>query len=539
MSAYRTAVVVGIFGIGVLTGGSLIERGLSPARRQLAGERLFERVVELVQDHYIDSVTVDTLFRSAVDGMLRELGDPHTAYLPPRRLERLSESTTGNYGGIGVEIDMRDAGIAVIAPLAGSPAEAAGITTGDLIVEVNKTATAGWTVEEAQRTLRGVPGTNVSISVARPGVAVPIPFELTRREVHRQAIRRAVILGDGVGYVDVDVFSGATASELTTAIDRVRAQGARSLVLDVRSNPGGLLEQGVAVTDLFLEPGQRIVEMRGRIPQANQVYRDTHAQRWSSMPLVVLVDRGSASASEIVAGALQDHDRAVIVGQPTFGKGSAQTLVPLPGGGALKVTTALWFTPSGRSINRSPEEAAEDSLDLFAPPSERNDPPIFRSDAGRAIRGGGGIVPDVEVSRGTPPEIERAFRRALGPHQARYNDALTEYGLALKGLRSITSPDFVVTRAMRDDLWSRMQRRGIPMDRELYDRASALVSQNLGDVIARYVFGPDAEFLRQSHLDPAVVTAIGLATGVTTQAEVFARAESRRRSAVAERPAPR
>ena len=540
MRGYRTAVVVGAFGAALLTGSALIERGVSgPRPPRVAGERVFERLVELVEQNYIDSVAPDTLLRSAVEGMFRQLGDPHTSYLPPRRADRLAESTTGNYGGIGVEIDIRDAGIAVIAPLAGSPAEAAGITTGDLIIRVDGTPTSGWTVEEARNAIRGDPGTTVSINVARPGVAVPIPFELTRREVHREAIRRAVLLADGVGYVDVDVFSSATASELSAAIDRLRSRGARSLVLDLRSNPGGVLQAGIAATDLFLDPGQRIVEMRGRIDQANQLFRDTQPQPWGSMPVVVLVNEGSASASEILAGALQDHDRAVIVGQPTYGKGSAQSLVRLPDGGAVKVTTAIWYTPSGRSINRPPGADESDSLDLFAVAPEGREPPVFRTDGGRAVTGGGGIIPDVRVSPTTTPGADLAFRRALGENQPRYTDALTEYGLALKGSGAITSPEFTVTTAMLDDLWARMRRRGIAMEREIFDRASGPVARQLGNVIARYVFGPDAEFLRQSRHDPDVVAAIGLVAGASTQAEVFARAGSRGQRGVAERPAPR
>ena len=255
--------------------------------------------------------------------------------------------------------------------------------------------------------------------------------------------------------------------------------------------------------------------------------------------MVVLVNDGSASASEIVAGALQDHDRAAIVGERTFGKGSAQSLVSLPTGGALKVTTALWFTPLGRSINKSVGEEADPTLDLFAPMPEGRAPVTFETKGGRTIEGGGGIVPDVEVRRVASPAIELAFRRALGRDQARYSDALTEYAIELRGSRSIASADFTVTAAMLDELWARMRRREIGMSREAYDRSSAIVSRHLGNTIARYVFGPDAEFLRNSRHDEAILTAIELTDRVTAQAEVFARADARKRSAVTESAAPR
>ena len=538
MRGYRGILVLGVLGAGLLTGGAMLRRGLVAAPAATGGARLFEQVAQLVQDKYIDSVSATQLYRAAVDGMLRELGDPHTAYLAPRRLERVTESTTGNYGGLGIEVDAREEGITVVAPLPGGPAEAAGIVTGDRITAVEGASTRGWTVDEASRALRGAPGTPVSIVVERPGVAVPLPFKLVRREVHRQAIRRAVMLQADIGYVDVDVFSEATARELELAIERVRQQGATKLVLDLRNNPGGLLEQGVAVTDLFLDSGQKVVEMRGRVEQANVDFHDREPQRWKMMPVVVLVNEGSASAAEIVAGALQDHDRAAVVGRTTFGKGSAQHVVPLPSGGALKVTTALWYTPSGRSINRAvgddvPGTAPGSDGDLLGPVTEGEERPKFRTTGGRVVYGGGGISPDLQVAGASIAEEEVALARALGANAGRFRDALTDYGLSLKAARSLTSPDFAVTGEMLDELWRRMQRRGITIDRAVYDDARPIVSRLLGSEITRYVFGPDAEFLRSSREDPAIRAAIEIARGARNQADVLARAAERAKQTLA------
>ena len=532
MKGYRGILVLGVLAAGLLSGGALLRRGLVAAPPATGGARLFEQVAQLVREKYIDSVSASQLYRAAVDGMLRELGDPHTAYLAPRRLERVTESTTGNYGGLGIEVDAREEGITVVAPLPGGPAEAAGIVTGDRITEVEGASTRGWTVDEASRALRGTPGTRISIVVERPGVAVPLPFNLVRREVHREAIRRAVILQGDIGYVDVDNFSEATARELELAIERVRQRGATKLVLDLRSNPGGLLEQGVAVTDLFLDSAQKVVEMRGRTPQANVEYYDREPQRWQSMPIVVLVNEGSASAAEIVAGALQDHDRAAIIGRTTFGKGSAQHVVPLPTGGALKVTTALWYTPSGRSINRAvgddvPGTAPGSDGDLLEPVTEGEERPVFRTDGGRVVYGGGGISPDLQIAGASVAQEEIALARALGAHAGRFRDALTDYGLSLKAARTLTSPEFAVTNEMLDELWRRMQRRGITIDRAVYDQARPTVSRLLGSEITRYVFGPDAEFLRASREDPAIRAAIEIAGGSRTQADVLARAAAR------------
>ena len=534
MKRYRSVLVLAVLIGALITGGAFVHRGLTPARGSTEGAHLFEQVLELVKANYIDSVPEETLYRAAVEGMLDELGDPHTAYLAPRRLDRLTESTTGNYPGLGLEVDARADGITVVAPIPGGPGEAAGIRTGDRIIEVEGKSTRGWTVEEAAREIRGKPGTSVSITIERPGVTTPLPFTLTRREIHRQAIRRAAMVSDSVGYVGVDVFSEATASELEAAIQRLRVSGARSLILDLRNNPGGILEQGVGVTDLFLDSAQMVVEMRGRTRDVNRSFFDRAPQRWADMPLVVLVNGGSASASEIVAGALQDHDRAVIVGQPTFGKGSAQNVVPLPSGGALKVTTALWYTPSGRSINRTNEldgaGTAAATGDLLGPIAEADDRPTFTTDAGRRVYGGGGILPDLVVTTPAITQSELALVRALGADAPKFRDAVTDYGLSLKGAGTITSPSFVVSQAMLDELWRRMQRRGIDIDRSVYDRAAPMVTRTLEREIARYVFSPDVEFLRRARDDEMIRAAIDLLAGADDQRTVLARAEARARA---------
>ena len=534
MKGYRSILVLGVLGAALVSGGALMRRGLVAAPAAANGSRLFEQVARLVQEKYIDSVGSAKLYRAAVDGMLRELGDPHTAYLAPQRLVRLTESTTGNYGGLGIEVDAREEGITVVAPLAGGPAEAAGIVTGDRITTVEGASTRGCTVDEASRALRGTPGTKISITVERPGIEEPLRFTLTRREVHRRAIRRSVMLQNEIGYVDVDIFSESTADELERAVEQLRGRGATKLVLDLRHNPGGLLEQGVAVTDLFLDSAQKVVEMRGRVPQSNVNFHDRAPQRWKAMPVLVLVDEASASASEIVAGALQDHDRAAIIGRTTFGKGSAQNLVPLPSGGALKVTTALWYTPSGRSINRTPGEAAPGADgDLLEPIAEGRERPEFRTAGGRVVYGGGGIAPDVLLPGPIVAQEEIDFARALGAQAPRFRDALTDYGLSLKASRAVTSPDFAVTDAMIEELWRRMERRDITMDRAEYDRGRATVTRLLANEISRYVFGPDAEFLRSSRDDEAIRIAIELATGARDQSDVLKRAEARAKRASA------
>jgi carboxyl-terminal processing protease len=535
----RFFVIVAIFATALVTGGWLVERGLTGAAfghgtsvsgssRRSSGNRarLFENVFDHVARYYVDSLGERELFNKSVDGMLSELHDPHSVYLRPERLARFSEATTGNYGGVGIQIDVRDGWITVIAPLPGTPAAQAGVLTGDRVIEVSGKTTRGWTSDEALKALRGVPGTKVSITIERPGLPEHIPLTLVRTDIHRSAVRRPMMLDRGVGYVGLDVFSDSTARELRRAIDSLQRAGLVSLILDLRNNPGGLLSQGVGVSDIFLEPGQRIVSMRGRTSDANRDFLDDTKQLWPEMPLVVLINEGSASASEIVAGALQDHDRAIVVGRQSFGKGSAQSLFNTSGGGALKLTTARWFTPSGRSIDK-PQRARDSDSDedtVQAKPKRA----AYKTDVGRVVYGGGGIHPDVFAGDTAVPPEELAFAQALKEKVPLFQDALTDYALALKTSKGVDAPNFVVTPAMREEVWRRMRTRGISIDRAIYDKAEPMVSRLLGYQIARYSFGTSAENKRAVLDDKVVRTAMGLLFEVTNRKQLMDRAAARR-----------
>lgn len=512
----RTLIVAGTLLGALVTGGWLLQRGARTGTfTAYEGAQLFENVFRHVQNEYVDAVSDSALYRKSVDGMLYELRDPYSTFLPPDRFARLNESTTGNYAGLGVEVDLRDGWLIVVAALPGGPAEHAGIQPGDRIVEIAGKQTKGWTNEEASKALRGKLATTVSIKIERPGISTPIELRVQRTTIHQSAVRRASLLGEGVGYIDLKAFSDSTAKELNGAITNLLARGMKTLVLDLRTNPGGLLNQGVRVSDLFLNPGQKIVSMRGRLPEANRDYADSAKQRWPQLPLLVLVDGRSASAAEIVAGALQDHDRAVIIGTPTYGKGSAQSVIPFGPQGGLKITTARWFTPAGRSITRK-QPANDESDDPLPPKRER-----FRTDAGRTVYGGGGITPDVIAGDSTMPALEAAFIRALRARAGHFRDAVTDYALHLKGTRGVTSPDFVVTPAMREEVWQRMKARGIDIPRPVYDEAEPLVSRVIGFDIARYIFGSEAEFRRRASVDKALQKALDLARGAKTEHDLL------------------
>ncbi len=517
----RLLVVMSVLGSSLLFGGWLLSRGMA---RQvgLSGEQLFDEVVSHVQRFYVDSVSQPELFEKALTGMLDELGDPHTLYLDPDRLKRLTETTSGNYTGLGVQIDVRDGWPTVLAPLPGGPAERAGLQSGDRMVELAGKPTRGLTGEEVRALLRGRIGSSVDAMIERPGVQAPFLVRLTRGEIHRRAVRRSALLADGVGYIDVKVFSDSTQLEVSRTIDSLSRAGMTSLILDLRGNLGGLLAQGVGVADLFLDPGQDIVQIKGRIPEANATLTDQEPQRWPSLPLVVLVDDGSASASEIVAGALQDHDRALVVGRTTFGKGSAQSVFPTAAGGALKLTTAKWFTPSGRSIDRRAHAATDQPAD-----DSGDGTPSFRTEGGREIRGGGGITPDVMAGDTVQSPQELALARALGNRVPQFRDALTGYAIGVKATSAPASPTFQVTAAMRDGLWAVMRQRGFDFDRSVYDDAAPIVSHLIGREVARYAFGAAGEAERSIADDDVISVAESLLAGAKTPADVLAKVASR------------
>ena len=519
----RAIVVAAVLSSALVSGGWLMEHegGARAPLDASAGARLFDEVLAHVRRDYVDTLPDSLLYRKAVTGVLGELHDPHTLFLDERRLSRLDESTSGHYAGVGIQMDVRDSGITVVATLHGTPAEQAGIASGDRIVEIDGKSARGITPEEAMKTLRGPAGSKVSVVVERPGVTVPLTFALTRRDIAVNPVQHALLFPDSVGYADLRVFSSDAASDLGHAIDSLRASGARALVLDLRGNPGGLLDQGIGVADLFLDAGQPIVSTKGRSADENRAFADRAPQRWGTMPLVVLTDSGTASASEIVAGALQDHDRALVVGTTTYGKGSAQRVFRIRDG-AVKLTTALWYTPSGRSINRPRGgDAADDDGDVVQPDSTKR--PEFKTDAGRTVLGGGGIVPDVLVPDRVPTKYDKALQEALGANVPKFRDAMVDYAIALKASRGVTSPDFEVTPAMRDELYRRLRSRGIVVDRAVYDSAQTLVSRALAGQITRFVFGTQAEYARTLREDAALANARELLRGASTPAQLVRR----------------
>jgi carboxyl-terminal processing protease len=515
--------------ISFLTGGWLLQRGTSRDGNVYQQARLFDDVLSHISAYYVDSIPQTDLYQKATTGLLEQLKDPYSVLLVDDDYKALTETTTGNYGGLGIQIDVRDGWITVVAPLPDTPAERAGVETGDQIVSVDGKSTEGWNNDQAVKALRGAPGSDVILRVRRAGLAAPIGYTLTRATIHVRSVPPGNMFPGGVGYISLNPVAESSTQELRREITAQLAKGMKSLVLDLRGNPGGLLDQGVKVADLFLDKDEEIVATRGRARGATKTFVDQTAQEWPNLPIVVLVNDGTASAAEIISGALQDHDRAVVVGVPTFGKGLVQTLFPFSDNTALKLTTGRWYTPSGRTIQRK-ARSEEDQARIAAVEAGRvhdtlaadtNARPAYRTDSGRLVRGGGGIVPDLMVRQDSLTDAERAFATALASKFGEYRDAITATALQIKNDKAVTSEAFSVTPAMRAEVLRRMRVKGVQLGDDVFAKAQPLVDDQLGYEIARYVFGRPAEFRRRSKDDNQMQVALDLLHRAQTPKELL------------------
>jgi carboxyl-terminal processing protease len=516
----NTLILMIVVTVAFGSGAVLLQRR-APGTAEVYGKaRVLSGIVQRVADFYVDSLEQGQLYDLAIDGMLQGLGDPYTGFLRAEELEDLMMATRGDYSGLGLRIEVTDGWLTVVTPMAGTPADEAGLEAGDRIVEVEGVGTYGWSAERASAALRGDPGTAVELTVVRPGLPELLGFNVERGEIHVTSVRHADMVAPGIGYVRLESVGAQAAEELAEAVSRLRAAGARGLLLDMRYNPGGLLDQGVAVSDLFLEPGDAVVSTRGRIAATSHTYEAGLPARWSDMPLVVLVNEFSASAAEIIAGALQDHDRALVLGSPSFGKGVVQTVFQVNRTEALRLTTSRWYTPSGRSIHRDreppffPEESATTDTVVVSPE--------FRSDAGRALRGGGGIHPDVVVLGDTATVAERRFQRQLGVNVQTFVDVVSSYALELKGTDLVADPEaFVVTGGMRAEVRRRLRAREVTMPGAVWNAAADFIDHELRRRTLRYTFGPDVEMRFETARDGVVRAAIALLERAVSQEELF------------------
>lgn len=487
---------------------------------------LFTRVFEKINTYYVDEdVDPEELIQRAIDGMLEGL-DPHSQFLDTRQYDDLMTSTQGSFGGLGIEISVREKYPTVVAPIEGTPAYNQGVQGGDQIIEIEGEDTYGWAISQAIAKLRGPKGTEVRFKVSREGMEKPIDFAVVRDIIEIESVRYAFKIGD-IGYVRAINFAQDTADELEARLKELEAQGIKGLILDLRYNPGGLLRAARDVSQLFLDSGKKIVFTRGRTPRQNADYYSTQPKSkvfGTDYPVVVLINEGSASASEIVAGALQDWDAALIVGEPSFGKGSVQTVYPLSETEALKLTTAKYYTPSGRCIhNDEREHAREEGVDAAEAESEteiedhtaRRESPdpdeTFRTVGGREVFGGGGIVPDIIVSQPNLTEfamdLERRnffFKFAI-THVATHSDEQT----------------VVVTPEMVDEFKALLASSEFEYEDATWDANFEYVERGMRRELARRLYGSKAAYLVTIEGDEQLKKALDLFERGATMDELY------------------
>jgi carboxyl-terminal processing protease len=546
MNRFRKLSLVAVIAAPALVGGFVIQD-----RATRDGARLFDQVLSLVADRFVDTVENAALYEKAARGLVQELDDPYSELLTPKQLQRFSTNSTGRYGGIGMRIEDQDGVITVVQVFPNTPAETAGIQEGDRIVQVDTASTRGWTTEQVSSALLGTPGTQVSVRFVRPGVSEVISYRLTRATIHIPAVPYSLLLENKVGYIPLQSFNESAGEELESTVDQMLKSGAHGIIIDLRGNPGGILDQGLAVADIFLDGGHEIASVRGR-GMMSQQFVAKGKPKMPNMPLVVLVDGYTASASEIVAGALQDHDRALVVGTTSFGKGLVQTVFPLEGGYALKLTTAKWFTPSGRSIQKDRKDDATELLasaggrpgdttaaiagarvrrDTDVPDSLETDAvkknrPVFRSDAGRIVYGGGGITPDVIIPDDTVTSREQEFLKAIGPKSPQVRIALWNYAQELKA--RVSNPSFEVKSEWREEFYRRLVAAKVDVDKQLFDAARPTIDKWLSHFVTRFAFGDSAAARREIPDDPQLQRAIELMKKGSTQKDLFAVARASR-----------
>jgi len=393
-----------------------------------------------------EDVGTDKVVYSSIDGMLRTL-DPHTSFLEPKEYSDMQDRQKGTFYGLGILVTKRNDQVTVITPLEGTPAARLGVRAGDVISEVEGQSTSDMPLDDVVKKLKGPKGTTVHIKLQRIGIKEPIPLTIVRAAIPTNSISNVLMLRPGVGYIRIKDFTSTTVRELDEAIDKLNAQGMQKLVLDLRQNPGGLLDAAVGVADHFLDKGQMIVYTKGRTPDSQQEYVAPGKHDHLEIPVAVLVNRGSASASEIVSGAIQDHDRGLVVGETSWGKGLVQSVYTLQYGAGLALTTSKYYTPSGRNIQRDYSsfydyyvaDESDAGANAEVPLNKRQQ---FKTDTGRVVYGGGGITPDVFVK---PPQLTRTTQIL------EIRSAIFNYAVDYAAKHPDLTQDLQITPAMLED----------------------------------------------------------------------------------------
>ena len=500
----------------MMSAAALHAQGTSPRPENSAA--LFSQVLDLVSRTALDSLGSDVIFEKAAKGLVAQLNDPYASLLSPEDLARFQRNALGNrYAGIGATVRSQGDRVTLYRVAEGTPAWRAGLRGGDRILTVQGVTVSGMTVDSVTKHLLGEPGTAINVSYERAGETTPRDTRIVRDVIRVPAVPYTLMFDGAIGYVPIQRFNRTAAEDVAQAVRALAKSGAKKYVLDLRGNGGGDLDAAVAMAGLFLHGGDEVARVvhRGQKPM---VYSVGEIVEIGDAPIVVLVNGGSASASEIVAGSLQDHDRALIVGARTFGKGLVQTQRVLSNGWALSLTTGKWYTPSGRSIQADHGGMGDER---FIESDSLGKRPIFRSSGGRTVLGGGGVTPEVAIPADSADAGERELAQALGNRVNELHDAVYEVARELRP--TITGP-YTVQQAWRDSLFARVQRAKLPVTHEQFNAAQPVLDRLLDAQIAGLALGDSVAFRRQVPLDKPMRAALDLLSRSADQHALLAHA---------------
>ena len=472
----------------------------------------FNEVFAYINKYYVEAPDNEEIVTGAIEGMLSEL-DPHSVYIPKKRLEKVNEEFEGSFEGIGIEFVVLNKVLTVVAPIVGGPSEAVGILPGDQIIKIEGKSAYGITEDEVQKQLRGPKGSKVKVGIRRPGQDGEFDVTIIRDKIPIYSVTASFMMDDNeTGYVYLGRFAKTTSQELEDALNKLEKQGMKRLILDLRGNSGGFLDQAFEVANKFIPGGQKIVYTRGRLKNAGSDFYSTDEGTHALYPLVVMIDHGSASASEIVAGAMQDLDRGLVVGETSFGKGLVQNQIPLRDGSALRLTVARYYTPSGRLIQRPYDNEGivdyyADAYDDSTKASKIDSTQKFHTLSGRVVYGGGGINPDEHL------ESEKITRFTFNLRSKRiFFEYGSTFGKKMKKWHDYDQfhKEFKVTDAMLSDLQSLMKKHDIEMNQEAWDKDLGYIKSFMKAEVARNLWDSEHFYMVRITDDHEVQQAVQL-----------------------------
>ncbi len=504
--------------VSALVGGLFGRSALATDDKIPDHYRAFTAALTAIETSYVDKVDSEALVTSSIRGMLSTL-DPHSSYFTPREYAQMRERQEGRYYGIGVSIQVFDGDVTAMNVFEGSPAYKKGIRRGDVLARAEGEDAKGWTVDQAQRKLRGPKGTVVHVDVKRRGYEQMIPFELARDEVYIPTVPAYFMIDATTGYIRMQDFGENTDRDVKQALRDLSAKGMKRLLFDVRNNPGGPLDQAIKVSNEFLPKGSMIVKTRGRIANSDQDYRATDNSEFTEMPIVLLANRNSASAAEIVTGALQDHDRAYVVGETTFGKALVQSVYRITAGAGLALTTAHYYTPSDRLIQRPWDASFDEYLSYSIRDQDASRPhnptDLKHTDAGRPVYSGGGIEPDKRIAGPIEGFNPGRFGRSLYARGAFSNYAqkfaaegdtrITQHSTG----RQVVKPNFVVDDAMVSDFREQLKSDHVRIDEDGFKKDIEFIRAMIRFEIDNALFGIADARRHLIQVDPQAQAALG------------------------------